>query len=199
MCGRYQFGEDAGRAVRRLAAAADPALEQMRYGDIYPSEAAVILSERGGGLYAEPMHWGFPAAQSKQLLINARAETALQKPSFSDSVMRRRCVIPASGFYEWDAKKRRAAFTRPEHSSLYMAGFYRMFEGGKRFVILTAAANESVSPVHDRMPLILEESELEDWILEDGRTAEFLRKAGPLLRAEFPGETPPAYEQLSLF
>ena len=80
--------------------------------DIYPSmEAPVILKNEGEGLKAASMAWGFPGREKKQLLINARAETALERPSFSRAVSHRRCVIPARWFYEWNPEKEKADFS----------------------------------------------------------------------------------------
>ncbi len=78
-------------------------------GDIHPADSAIILSGSRFSLQAEVMGWGFPSYN--QLLINARAESALQKPTFSESVMRRRCIIPARHFYEWDSKKNKVTFS----------------------------------------------------------------------------------------
>ncbi|MDY5986416.1 SOS response-associated peptidase [Sporofaciens sp. SGI.106] len=106
----------------------------------------------------EEMSWGFPQYQKKGLLINASAETALERKSFRDSVMHRRCIIPAKQFYEWDSDKNKVTFLRENQPVLFMAGFYDRFQDEDHFIILTTQANESVSPVHHRMPLILEKS-----------------------------------------
>lgn len=138
--------------------------------DVRPSEAALVLlgsRENQEKPAAEKMCWGFLKQQEKGIFINARAETVLERPTFRDSARYRRCIIPAAGFYEWDRQKEIASFSRPDSHILYMAGIYQRFEGENRFVILTTDANESVSPVHDRMPLILEESELARWTAAD--------------------------------
>lgn len=74
-----------------------------------------------------------------------------------------------------------------------MAGFCNRFDNVDRFVILTTAANGSMSPVHERMPLILSEGEIKDWILDDTRIREFLKKESPILSRS------QEFEQLSLF
>ena len=117
----------------------------------------------------------------------------MEKPMFRDAVLHRRVVIPASWFYEWDRNKQKHTFSRRNGDALFMAGCYRKYEDGDRFVILTTQANASMEPVHDRMPLILEREEAVDWLLENGMTEGLLRKLPPLLerRAE--------YGQMSLF
>lgn len=195
MCGRYILREITEQDVLRLASFSDEELHLNKYGDIHPSEQGLVLAASGGKLKAQAMRWGFPG-RSKQLLINARAETALSKPTFADSVRRRRCVIPAAGFYEWDAKKTKVTYFLPEERTIYMAGFYNRFDGEDRFVILTTEANESVRGVHERMPVILTRQEIKEWVLDDGRTAELLKKEGPELVSVRPVEE---YEQLTLF
>ena len=133
------------------------------------------------GLKADSMAWGFPGRDKKQLLINARAETALERPSFSQAVSHRRCVIPARWFYEWNPEKEKAEFSRTDGSLLYMAGFYDLFQDVPRFIILTTQANPSVRPIHHRMPLILEKEELEEWVWEDRSVEKFLKKIPGLL------------------
>ncbi len=82
------------------------------------------------------------------------------KKTFRDSVEHRRIVIPAAWFYEWNRKKEKNIFYRKEQPVLFMAGIYKRYQGEERFVILTTKANASMEPVHDRMPLILEENEI---------------------------------------
>ena len=179
----------------------------MRTGDIYPSQSAGILSysqqkillsaspatEKTPAFELKEMHWGFLQYQKKGLLINARAETALDRKTFCDSVLYRRCIIPAKHFYEWDSDKNKVTFFKEGKSALYMAGFYNRFQDEDRFIILTTQANASVSPVHDRMPLVLEDNELEDWIYDDKFTEYALHKTPSNLFRE------QEYEQQSLF
>ena len=112
---------------------------------------------------------------------------------FKDSVQQRRAVIPASGFYEWNHQKEKHIFTRKDANVLFMAGFYKLTEKGKCFVVLTTQANTSMEAVHERMPLILEEDEINAWIYQDNRTKEFLYKVPCQL--EFRAE----YRQMELF
>lgn len=143
---------------------------------------------------ARQMQWGFPRFQGKGLLINARVEAILDKKTFRDSVLHRRCVIPAHHFYEWCKNKEKYTFQSPKQdATLFMAGYYQIYNGQNRFVILTTQANASVAPVHERMPLLLERQELEDWIMEDAAVEIILaKKPIPLNRTA-------EYEQLKLF
>lgn len=162
-------------------------------GDVYPSQAAAVLTGRPEGLRAEQMNWGFPRYESKGLMINARAETVLERKMFRDSVLHRRCIIPAKHFYEWDSYKNKVTFWREDKPILYMAGFYNRFQGEDRFIIITTQANASVQQVHDRMPLILEEQELQAWIYEDS-FLDFALHRVPVQLMKYQ-----EYEQQSLF
>lgn len=197
MCGRYFINGDSEAAVLRLIRNGGHPLRR-RQGDIRPSEMAPVLVRAEGSMDESDMRWGFLSPKGKGLLINARSETALQKPSFSESVLRRRCIIPAAGFYEWDRQKAQYSFFLPEQPVIYMAGCFRRYEDGDRFTILTTAANESMADIHDRMPLILPERDLDDWLYEDGRTAEFLRKGSALLSKRLTYPDKETYEQLTL-
>lgn len=196
MCGRYYIDKRVESALP-VDAGLGPAdtlgwreFLKKSAGDVCPSQQAPVLTGEGGELHLELMTWGFlpPSGEQKRdgkvrpggLLINARAETALEKRMFRDSIRSRRCVIPAGHFYEWDEDRNRAEFSDCESPLLYMAGFYRYFQEEKRFIILTTKANASVERVHDRMPVLLEKEEIESWVFED----EFV----PFVLGRTPGE-----------
>lgn len=181
MCGRYYVDDDMAREIEKVVREVDEKLKRERRGDICPSQSAAVITGRKPHLLAEEMTWGFPQYQKSGLLINARAETVLERKMFRDSVLHRRCIIPAKQFYEWDSDKNKAAFLRENQPILYMAGFYNCFLDEDRFVIITTQANESVSPVHHRMPLILDGNELEDWVYDDTFLEFALHKIPPQL------------------
>lgn len=192
MCGRYYIDEDMGNEIGHIVREIDENMKIWRQGDVYPSQAAPVIYGRGNHLYGSEMKWGVDS-RDRKLLVNARAETAMERPTFSESVRHRRCIIPARHFYEWNSQKQKVTFFRAHKPVIYMAGFYRMQEDVPHFIILTTAANDSMRPVHDRMPLILEETELDSWIWEDSEVSSFLGKLPPSL------EHSQEYEQLSLF
>lgn len=117
----------------------------------------------------QKMRWGFKAPGGKGLVFNARSESVLEKRMFRDSVSHRRVAVPVSWFYEWNQSKEKYTFTREDGQVLFLAGFYSKYEDGDHFVILTTQANQSMAPVHSRMPLVLERDQVRDWITdEDG-------------------------------
>ena len=176
MCGRYYVDDDTAREIEKLVREVDGKINLPVNRDIHPSENAVVLTGRKPAVAAEIMQWGFPQYQRKGLLINARSETVLEKRMFRDSVLHRRCIIPAKQFYEWNPSGEKVTFSGRDTSVIYMAGFYNHFQETDHFIILTTAANASVENVHDRMPLTLEPNELDPWLFDDEVAKELLQK-----------------------
>jgi len=204
MCGRYniEFDQDdeidavirqVDQKIKRQAAGESYAL---KLGEIRPTDKAPILVGNGCRIEAEVSNWGFPNSKNKGMVINARAESAMEKPMFRNSLIARRCIIPSTGFYEWDQQKRRYFIRKPDSQALYMAGFYNYYDELNRFVILTTSANASMEVIHDRMPVILRRDELKDWLFDGALTNEILHSNMPELKL-----TPMTqeFEQLSLF
>lgn len=188
MCGRFYVDDDTAREIERVVRKVDEQLrKEKRTGDIHPTEKAAVISAGREGMIADAKRWGFPGFGSQKVIFNARAESVLEKKTFRESILRRRLIVPASGFYEWNARKEKVTFTslNTEEKStpiLFLAGFYNRFEDGDRFVILTTAANASMKDTHDRMPLILEPQELEAWLWEENRLEAMLHKEPRQLR-----------------
>lgn len=193
MCGRYYVDDETAREIEKLVRQLDEKMKKQRMGDIYPSQKSAVLTGKVPGFKLEEMYWGFPQYHKNGLLINARAESVLERKTFRDSVLHRRCIIPAKHFYEWDSSKNKVTFFRENAPCLYLAGFYNTFQEEDHFIILTTNANASVKPVHHRMPLILEKEELNDWIYDDNFLTFVLNKTPPLLKQYR------EYEQQSLF
>lgn len=195
MCCRYYY-EDFEIELRELMKAEQvvelPDLRNRKTGgkDICPSQPGVVLHEAGRSsghdcvIGASEMVWGFTNPVKKGLIINARAETAREKISFADSIAKRRCVIPASGFYEWDPYKARYRFTSPEGGLLLLAGIYRKEQDIPRFTILTTEANDSMIRIHDRMPVMISREEIRPWIEDDARLTDFLSREQAALVCE---------------
>lgn len=181
MCGRYYVDDETAREIEKLVKQVSEKLStEQKKGDIYPTNVAPILTEENNGLEVSYKHWGFPGFKNSKVIFNARSETALEKKMFRESILSRRCIIPARWFYEWDASKNKYTFFRKESNVLYMAGFYQTFADHDRFVILTTKPNASMSDIHDRMPLVLENDELSDW-LSGNKMNILLQKEPPLL------------------
>ena len=193
MCGRYYVDDETAREIEKLVRDLDRKLQIERTGDVFPSQKAAVIKGQEHRLATEQMRWGFPGFEKGKLLINARAESALERRAFRDSIQNRRCIIPSRGFYEWNKNKEKFTFEREDATVLFMAGCYNRYEDEERFVILTTEANSSVALIHNRMPLILEPEEVEDWVLDDRATEYLLHKTPGLLKAHA------EYEQMRLF
>ncbi len=192
MCGRYFVDDEMWREIKKICKQIDDSKLKVTRGDVRPTDMAVVLMGMKE-VRTEQMQWGFTQQYQEGLLINARAETVLSKPSFRDSMRHCRCVIPAAGFYEWNKAKEQVSFSMPLSKILYMAGIWQPTAKEKQFTILTTSPNDSVSPVHDRMPLVLTSEEIIPWIQSFDAAEKLLTKTPPFL------EHKQEYEQLSLF
>lgn len=181
MCGRYQFTAEQCEEIRRIAQAIQKKYGKGAWtpGEVRPANAAPVILSDGGELALRLMKWGYQIPGT--LVINARAETAEEKPMFRESLRARRCLIPSTGFYEWDAGKRKYLFTLPGQDALYMAGLYERRGNEDCYCVLTTAANPSMEPVHDRMPLILTGEQRQRWLADADAAAEILAVVPPAL------------------
>lgn len=200
MCGRYYIDDDTAREIEKLVRQVDKKMKRdfaagspLQAKDIHPSEVAPVIAAEGQNLRCRWLKWGFPGFDGKQLIFNARSESAREKKIFRESVKQRRVVVPAAWFYEWNKNKEKNIFYRKGQPVLYMAGLYNRYQDEDRFVILTTQANNSMQPVHNRMPLVLEQDEVRKWLFEDLLVGTFLHKIPPLL------ERRSDFEQMSLF
>lgn len=178
MCGRYAFSI----AVRELEEIVQKVREELhRTGEVYPTNRMPVLLK---GEEAALQRWGFPAFKGAGVIINARAETATSKPTFRNCVKEGRCVVPSSGFFEWDQEKRKYRFNLPGEETLYMAGLTKVYNGTPCYVILTTMANPSVADIHHRMPVVLPKGKIRDWLDNTELAEEILTATPPALRRE---------------
>lgn len=175
MCGRYTLSAPGDAVAELLELETAPRLEP-RY-NIAPTQEAAVLRLVDGNRELSPLRWGLvpfwaadPAIGSR--MINARSETAADKPAFRTGLRRKRCLVPADGFYEW---RRVAAGKQPYLLSLAGGGPFAFaglwdrwvpHEGEpiESFTILTTRPNEMVATLHDRMPVILPPRHHELWL-----------------------------------
>jgi putative SOS response-associated peptidase YedK len=148
-------------------------------GEVHPTDVAPVLAPNGRGERAVyPMKWGFTiTVEGKQKpVVNARIETASAKPLFSDAWAKHRCIVPASWYFEWahpkddpgGSKKGDKYVIQPKGKFVtWLCGLYRMENGYPVFAVITKPPTEELSRIHDRMPLILPEDKIDDWISPD--------------------------------
>ena len=201
MCGRYASLLPA-ESLARIFATAPPAAAFAPRWNIAPGQdASVVRREpRSGARRLDPLRWGLVphwAGDPRQgrRPINARAETAASLPMFRDAFARRRCLVPADAFYEWQrppapsaAPRLPWAIARADGAPFAFAGMWEGWRGAdgtviRSFAILTTAANAALRPVHDRMPAVIEPADWPVWLGEAaGDPAGLLRPSATALR-----------------
>ena len=154
------------------------------YGEIFPTDVVPVIAPNRSGLRTVyPMKWGY---SGKSLLMNARSETAAEKPTFRDDWARHRCIVPASWYFEWehypgsDGKKHTGDkyMIHPKDCAVtWLCGLYRIENGLPVFVILTREPGETLRFLHDRMPLIMPDELVTEWIRPDRKAEELLPRA----------------------
>ena len=189
MCSRYSLDE----TVCTWLAIHSHGTLTTKSGDIRPNETVPVLIAGNRQPLAVPMAWGMKREDIGALVINARSETLWEKPLFRNAIKNRRCLAPASCFYEWDSEKHRATFHGEAANLLFMAAIYQDHPGGSRFAIITAPADEAVRPVHNRMPVLISEDLIGAWLLDAAKAKDILAKSRvPLTREQ-------SAEQMSLW
>ena len=177
MCSRYFLDADGNIIAYTFRVAAEPRI--LRRVNIAPTqEAPVIRAARdGAGREVAMLRWGLVPFWAKDAsighkLINARSESAMEKPAFREAFRARRCAIPASGFYEWtgEAKHRVPhAITVEGRPLVAFAGLWERWKdaAGQRletYTVITTDANTMIAPMHDRMPAILAAEDIDAWL-----------------------------------
>lgn len=195
MCSRYYFDNDTMVDILDIVEKTDASLQGLQVNrDVYPTDdAAVVIRDAAGGIKLSKIKWGYSGINGSGIIINARAESVLDKKMFVGGIRCRRAVIPAGYFYEWSRNKEKNIFRRKDRDTVYMAGFYDLTDIGERFIIITTQANASMIKIHDRMPLILEKGQIKDWLIDDTAVDYLLRQTPVLLDRET------EYEQRTLF
>lgn len=185
MCGRYTLTSP-DELVQEFGLGELPFALAPRY-NIAPTQEAPVVLSNGGRAQIELFRWGLvpgwaPDTRGAARLINARAETVDDKPSFRDAFARRRCLVCADGFYEWrrDGKRRVPYYMyRADGRPIALAGIWEQFVDGEgrpyfSFATLTTAANELMSPIHDRMPVIIAPGDYQRWLDPQPRSRQAL-------------------------
>ena len=181
MCGRFTLTHPPKDVRARFHLDEDPPLEP-RY-NIAPTQQVFVVRGANGGAF---LKWGLVPAWAGDVsigtrLLNARAETVAEKPAFRAAFHRRRCLIPADGFYEWltmGRKKQPIHFRFRDGRLFAMAGLWERWEAPgsvlETCTVITTVANTVVRPAHDRMPAILDPSHYSGWLDPDNTRTEEL-------------------------
>jgi putative SOS response-associated peptidase YedK len=200
MCGRFSQRSPSKKIAEKFEVEDVPPLFE-RY-NVSPAQAVLAVRQGAGGREAVFLKWGLVPRWAKDplignKLINARSETVAEKPSFREAFSRRRCLVPAEGFYEWSrqggGRKQPLYFHMKDGEPFAIAGLWERWEGEdgplETCTLLTTTANELLAPHHDRMPMILRPGDYDVWLDAGVRSTEQLK---PLLRP-YPHEEMSAY------
>lgn len=182
MCGRYTQGRAIPNLIERYAALGVERLsEEQGFAprfNIAPGQLAGVIFEQGGQRLGGAMRWGLVPHWAKSLEalkhkpINAQSETADTGPFFRDAFKGRRCLVPATGFYEWKGARppKQPFFIHPSDQEIFsFAGLWSSWKGPdgavlETFTILTTAANAFMKEIHHRMPCILQPEDEDGWL-----------------------------------
>jgi putative SOS response-associated peptidase YedK len=176
MCGLYSFKRSPEEARGLFNYIERPEFPPRQY--VTPAGPMAIVRQGNDGVrHFALVRWGFVPSWAKDIqpkpLINARSETILEKPSFKNAIRRRRCLIPADGFYEWEGdvpgKKKPWYIHRPDYGLMAFAGIWEHWMGPdgselETCAIITTVANALVETIHPRSPVVIHPENFADWL-----------------------------------
>jgi putative SOS response-associated peptidase YedK len=183
MCGRYNLIATGQQLMEHFKLLSVPA-HKPDYNIPPGQKILAVVQLEDGSNRAVNLHWGLIPSWAKDRamsshLINARAETLTEKPSFKNAYRQRRCLIPATGFFEWQSTEigKKPYHIHPQDHALFaFAGIWEYWEHEQETVyscaIITTAANAKIAPVHDRMPVIIEPSDYNRWLAKNTAVVE---------------------------
>ena len=202
MCGRFVSASPPDQIAAYFGAEAPEALLEASYNVAPTNDVYAVLSD-GGVRHVDAFHWGLIPLWAKDAkigskMINARADTLAEKNAFKSALRKRRCLIPADGFFEWkkpaaagaakDGAKAKAPkqpyfISRPDGEPYAFAGLWEIWRGPDKdqdplrsCTIITTDPNEVMATIHDRMPVILPESAWDAWLDRDNDDLDLLGK-----------------------
>lgn len=193
MCGRYVAAAPPSEIAKYFAAAAPTETVLEPSYNVAPTNEVYAVVERDDERRLEPLRWGLVPLWAKDLaigskMINARAEGIAKKNAYRHAFRKQRCIIPADGFYEWKVvegqKRKQPMFIhRVDGEPIAFAGLWETWRGPERndeplytCTIITTSANETMAPVHNRMPVILPPDKWEQWLDPDMQDIDELEK-----------------------
>jgi putative SOS response-associated peptidase YedK len=179
MCGRYTLTSPAQQIAETFGVIVPAVSWVSRYNIAPGTDIPVVRVGTDGGRVLGALHWGLVPSWMKERpgqrpMINARSETVAEKPSFRSAFRKRRCLVPADGFYEWQKApggKRPYLMRRSDHAPFAIAGLWEPWQddaGGilESCALLTTRANGLMEEIHDRMPVVLAPEAWESWLDE---------------------------------
>lgn len=188
MCGRFTITHPNEALAALFGALPGNDLPPAPRHNICPTQPVAVVTSDGGMRRLMTMRWGFIPSWYKTptdgpLIINARSETVAAKPAFREAVRARRCIVPASGFYEWTAgpDKTRLPYyiTRADGAPMALAGLWQLWGDQVTCAVVSTEAGPGMAGIHDREPVILDPADWPLWLGEAGHGAARLMRPTP--------------------
>lgn len=188
MCGRFTLTHPTDAVARLFAATPGNDLPEGPRFNICPTNPVAVVTSEDGARRLRAMRWGFIPSWYKTptdgpLIINARAYSVAVKPAFRQAIRARRCLIPASGFYEWSEGEGGARLpwyvTRRDGQPMALAGLWQHWGEGDTCAMITTDAGPGMAAIHHREPVILEPADWPLWLGEAGHGAAVLMRPTP--------------------
>ncbi len=186
MCGRFTITHPNDALAALFDAIPGNDLPMVPNFNVCPTNPVAVVTSVGGQRRLRAMRWGFiptwyKAPNDGPLIINARSETVATKPAFRGAIRERRCIIPASGFYEWSEGEKGARlpwyFTRTDGAPMALAGVWQRWQDIDTVAIVSTEAGLGMADIHHREPVVLEQADWPLWLGEAGHGAAVLIKA----------------------
>jgi putative SOS response-associated peptidase YedK len=220
MCGLYSLTKRPGETRALFNYPDEPDFPPRAH--VAPGQPIAVVRMENGQRRFALVRWGFIPAWVKEVkpgkpMINARGETVLEKPSFRNAMRRRRCLVPADGYYEWsgpEGRKTPYRVQRKDRGLFALAGLWEHWMGAdgselETAILMTIAPNAELSAIHDRMPVIIAPGDYETWLTGEPEDAAGLIRPAPddsfdavptVIGRQAPPKPPPAKPaQLDLF
>ena len=186
MCGRFTITHPIEALAALFDALPGNDLPQGPNYNVCPTNPVTVVTSDGGARRLRAMRWGFipgwyKAPNDGPLIINARSDTVATKPAFREAVRQRRCIVPASGFYEWSTGEKGEKlpwyFTRADGQPMALAGVWQRWGDLDTVAIVSTEAGPGMSGLHHREAVVLERADWPLWLGEAGHGAAVLMKA----------------------
>lgn len=189
MCGRYALAVDTAQLTAEFEVSLSAPIER-RY-NIAPSQPLLVIRHDTQARNAALLKWGLVPSWSKDMtiaarLINARSETVVEKPAFRSAFNRRRALVPASGYYEWQARVtgKQPYYIYPIDGDIFaIAALWEHWEQDGTVIetcaLLTCAANMPLAQIHARMPVVIDRADYADWLAPETQAREALKLLRP--------------------
>ncbi len=181
MCGRYFLENDILDQLEQKGYKLSNEIKDISFNTIYPSNMGLYI-DSFDEKYVKAAKWGFSIKDRSKLIINARSETVTEKRMFQKAFEESRIIIIMSYFFEWNSIKEKYTLNREDDNLIYTGGLLRNFNGVDTYTMLTTLSNSSMKKIHHRMPLILEEDMIEDWLFDKDKAKKMLESSSAELK-----------------